>query len=69
MENNIGVGKLEFPCIYQEPCAETFSRNEIHRCLGQKGFKGYENLVQKQSIKAAIDNGELKGYEECPQVL
>jgi TRIAD3 protein (E3 ubiquitin-protein ligase RNF216) len=68
METWLGDSKSNFPCLHQEPCAETFSPKEIERCLGTRDFKRYENLVRKQSIKAALDNGELKGYEECPHV-
>lgn len=68
MEIQIGMQKTDLHCISQGECDKDFNKHEIERCLGEKGFMAYENLMQQKCIKQVRSNGGLDGFEECPHV-
>jgi hypothetical protein len=50
-------------------CEEVFSEKDIKKYLGDEKYREYEALVQEQCINEAIENGDLDGFEKCPDVF
>jgi hypothetical protein len=66
LEHEIEQGNCKICCPGQ--CNEALSEKDIKKYLRADKFLTYEALSQEECVSQAIDNGDLDGFEKCPDV-
>jgi hypothetical protein len=67
LKYQVEVGST-YHCCPGLNCDEVLSEAEVRLHLGAEKFQKHESRVQERCIGIAAKNGDLEGYEKCPNV-